>query len=388
MTVTYSKDVATSHWIGNFWKLLFRWRGSVYKLIWSDLLAYCILYGTISATYRLALDADQRTTFEKLSTQLEYLSSFIPISFLLGFYVSIVVTRWWNQYLSIPWPDSLALHVTAGIHGHDDVSRKMRRTIMRYANLSITLTLAMMSPIVKKRFHSLQVYVDFGLMTENEKRIFENFRERNTKQSDYWLPLVWSTSIVNTARREGKIQDDFAVKTLIDKIGDLRGTCGGLLSYDWINVPLVYTQVVTIAVFTFFATTLLGRQFLDPAKGFENSEIDFYIPIVTILQLFFYVGWLKVAETLLNPFGGDDDDFEVNYLIDRNHKYVYLVVDEMHSEHPELLQDKYWDKVIPDDDSLDKSNGDIPNGSTHDLSIKGEEYIPLTATINEDEPLA
>ncbi|CAL4065754.1 unnamed protein product, partial [Meganyctiphanes norvegica] len=344
MTVTYSKDVATSHWIGNFWKLLFRWRGSVYKLIWVDLLAYCILYGIISATYRFGLDADQRTTFEKLSTQLEYLSSFIPISFLLGFYVSIVVTRWWNQYLSIPWPDSLALHVTAGIHGHDDVSRKMRRTIMRYANLSITLTLAMMSPIVKKRFHSLQVYVDFGLMTENEKRIFENFRERNTKQSDYWLPLVWSTSIVNTARREGKIQDDFAVKTLIDKIGDLRGTCGSLLSYDWINVPLVYTQVVTIAVFTFFATTLLGRQFLDPAKGFENSEIDFYIPIVTILQLFFYVGWLKVAETLLNPFGGDDDDFEVNYLIDRNHKYVYLVVDEMHSEHPELLQDKYWDK--------------------------------------------
>lgn len=39
---------------------------------------------------------------------------------------------------------------------------------------------------------------------------------------------------------------------------------------------------------------------------------------MTICQYFFYVGWMKVAEVMLNPFGEDDDDFETNKILDRN----------------------------------------------------------------------
>ena len=35
------------------------------------------------------------------------------------------------------------------------------------------------------------------------------------------------------------------------------------------------------------------------------------------------MGWIKVAETLLNPFGDDDEDFEINYLIDRNLHVIF-----------------------------------------------------------------
>ncbi|KIH55893.1 hypothetical protein ANCDUO_13940 [Ancylostoma duodenale] len=50
-------------------------------------------------------------------------------------------------------------------------------------------------------------------------------------------------------------------------------------------------------------------------RGFQ---IDLYVPFMTILEFIFIVGWMKVAEALLNPLGEDDDDFECNFLIDKN----------------------------------------------------------------------
>ena len=108
------------------------------------------------------------------------------------------------------------------------------------------------------------------------------------------------------------------MKMLLEKVDNFRGHCGSLLNYDWVNVPLVYTQVVTLAVYSFLTSTLMGHQYLDPAKEYDNFKVDLYFPVFTFLQFFFYMGWLKVAETLINPFGEDDDDFEMNWLIDRN----------------------------------------------------------------------
>jgi hypothetical protein len=32
-------------------------------------------------------------------------------------------------------------------------------------------------------------------------------------------------------------------------------------------------------------------------------------------------------------------------MIDKNIQMSYLIVDEMHNEHPELLKDQYWDEI-------------------------------------------
>lgn len=343
MTVTYTAEVATCRGLGCFLKLLLRWRASVYKLVWLDLALFLFIYYSLSSIYRLILDEEQKKIFAAIVAYCNAYSDLIPLSFVLGFYVSIVMTRWWNQYMVIPWPDSIAVFVSATIHGNDERGRLMRRTIVRYVCVCLTLVLAMVSPRVKKRFPTLEHFVEAGLLLENELVIFESLNTKFPKPSKHWLPIVWASSIVTRARKEGRIRDDFAVKTLIDELNKFRGLCGSLMHYDTISVPLVYTQVVTLAVYTYFLTSVMGRQSVTDA----SPNIDMYFPVFTTLQFFFYMGWLKVAETLINPFGEDDDDFEVNWIIDRNLQVSYLIVDEMHHEHPELIRDQYWDEIFP-----------------------------------------
>ena len=48
-----------------------------------------------------------------------------------------------------------------------------------------------------------------------------------------------------------------------------------------------------------------------------DEEIDLYYPIFMTVRFLFIFGWLRVAETLYNPFGEDDEDFELNELLNR-----------------------------------------------------------------------
>lgn len=298
--------------------------------------------------------------------------------FVLGFFVTNVLVRWWDQYQTIPWPYSIAVFVSSNIEGFDEIGRAMRRTIMRYVceflflrlrlnvkdfstpGLSLTMVFRVLSPRVKARFPRFYDLVEAGLITENEAAIIEEMERKYPGYSKHFMPIVWAASLVNRARKQGRIRDDFAVKTIIDELNKFRGACGTLLNYHAICIPLVYVQVVSAATYFYFLFSLMGQQHV------ENELIDDApifldkVPLNIILQLIVYLGWLKVAETMLNPFGEDDDDFEVNYLIDRNMIMSYMIVDEMHKEHPELLKDLYWNEVpdkLPDRCEDDEERG-------------------------------
>jgi hypothetical protein len=99
--------------------LLCVWHQSVFKLIWNDLLIYLVIYFLMSIFYRNVLwhYPAYKQAFEMICIYADRFSSSVPITFLVGFWVSKVVDRWWDQFMALPMPDILALKLVAFLPG-------------------------------------------------------------------------------------------------------------------------------------------------------------------------------------------------------------------------------------------------------------------------------
>ncbi|KAF6117583.1 bestrophin 3 [Phyllostomus discolor] len=135
---------------------------------------------------------------------------------------------------------------------------------MRYVNLTSLLIFRSVSTAVYKRFPTMDHVVEAGFMTADERKLFDHLKSPHLK---YWVPFIWFGNLAAKARKEGRIRDSVDLQSLMTEMNRYRSWCSLLFGYDWVGIPLVYTQV---------------------------------------------------AEQLINPFGEDDDDFETNWCIDRN----------------------------------------------------------------------
>ena len=109
-------------------RLLSKWKGSVFKLMGHTFVTWLFFYSVLSCIYRNILipheDKRHRQMFELLCVYANRFLNLIPITFLVGFYVSQVVSRWWDQFMSLPWPDYLALKLVNFVPGHVSIPLK------------------------------------------------------------------------------------------------------------------------------------------------------------------------------------------------------------------------------------------------------------------------
>jgi len=393
MTISYQRDVASST-AGGFTRLLFKWKGSLYKLICRELLLFIIVFTILGVIYRQAMTPRQKELFESVVKYFDAFLNLIPLSFVLGFYVSYVASRWWQQFLAIPWPDKSFHTIACYIPGYDEESRILRRSLLRWMNVALILVLRSISSAVKQRFPTLEHVVEAGFMTANEKKLFEAVpaNEFNT----YWVPCTWFVFRLQEAAKQGKLINQYALENIMREFCEFRAKCGLLWCYDWVSIPMVYTQVVTLATYLFFIFTIIGRQKIDGYHGDKRMpsgryslDIDLYIPIYTVLQFFFYMGLLKVAEQLINPFGDDDEDFELNWLIDRHVKASFLGCDVLMNPDriPPLVRDYYWDKQdcpIPYTEASIQFKKKTYRGSADDMKVPEDKCHMVLPDIGEE----
>ena len=86
---------------------------------------------------RFCLEKDQQINFEKLIRWCRKQSTGLPITFLLGFYVSLVVKRWWEQYSKLPWPDTIAIYLKGLLEGWGELrdQRNFYQTLLELRGL-------------------------------------------------------------------------------------------------------------------------------------------------------------------------------------------------------------------------------------------------------------
>ena len=87
----------------------------------------------------------------------------------------------------------------------DTFRLNLRRTIMRYVNLSIVLVFRLVSGKVKSRFPDYQSLVHAKLLLPTEmKRMIK--AEDLTPHESTWAPILWALKLLERARTEKKIE--------------------------------------------------------------------------------------------------------------------------------------------------------------------------------------
>ena len=180
-----------------------------------------------------------------------------------------------------------------------------------------------------------------GLIDQYEGSLVGEERSGDILDSNWWLPLKWSTEVLVKAEEEGLVTSGPAFSALLSRLTEFRSDLVAVATYGQIRVPLVYTQVVTLAVYIYFAVSLIGEQ------SIKEDKMDIYYPIFMTVKFLFYFGWLRVAETLYNPLGEDDEDFELNDILNRHIKVSFTIVDQT-DKLPPLKKDVFWDKIEPE----------------------------------------
>ena len=104
--VPSSSPVSFSHQTILIWKHIQTTSGWILILFfWClTLCLLCLSLFSLITKYDGNLNMFNRL-YEKVVIVCSAFVDMIPLSFILGFYVSFTAQRWWHQYTAIPWPD-------------------------------------------------------------------------------------------------------------------------------------------------------------------------------------------------------------------------------------------------------------------------------------------
>uniref|UniRef100_A0A183GV60 Bestrophin homolog n=1 Tax=Heligmosomoides polygyrus TaxID=6339 RepID=A0A183GV60_HELPZ len=190
----------------------------------------------------------------------------IPLDFMLGFFVSVIVTRWSTLFNNIGLIEKYC--VVAQLLAFRDISIQVRK---RFPTIDAVVASGRWPDnTTRKRTVISRLKADvLGFLMDHERDALEglncaaaNMGKHGCLYGKTWIPVQWAITLMKKARYEDEtISSDILYAKCLEELRRFRTNLLTLTNYDWVPIPIMYPQLVFLAVHLFFFIALFSRQF-------------------------------------------------------------------------------------------------------------------------------
>lgn len=338
MTISYLHELGLKDTSWFTWTkvvIFGRWRGSVYKSLFLELLGILVLWYSLFAYIESQNDSDQ----DAISRVVEFVGSYLSgtrtlLSFILVYFYQSAYGRAKTIFMGLPFPDRAFLTISTHVGKDDEKGKLLRQTVARYVLSAIFIIFHTISEGFKREYPDpLPDMVKLGLITKEESdelksrnELFDSFGELR------WVPLVWAEKVVTKAFNDGDWHSSAQgtnTNLVMEDIQSVNGACGGTLFQVYLAFPISLCQVVTTALYIHLITLTISAQNSSLCGGSVCADGGhtppfFYFPIFLCCEVFVYLGAFRVGQLFIDPLGADADDFEIVQFFNRDLRQAHI----------------------------------------------------------------
>ncbi|XP_046635959.1 bestrophin-4-like [Daphnia pulicaria] len=373
-------------------KTLFRWRGSIYKLVWRQFVIYYALYLLMTIVYEFMLDEPGRRHFEALTRYFSKSASTLNLMIMLGFFTSTTLQRLFTMQTAIPGTAKIISSFTMSLKPDLPEGSVVVRLYARWVVLSWILAFRSVSGPLREKYPDMISLQIKGILQPHERLILERAETEGDLTPRPLIVIDWMLLLLKECSTFNRYSNKSSSHKNVEMLMAFKKSCGNLIKFATKNMPHAVIQAVMIAVYYFGLMTMLARDLSTPSPGKpipqqpEEHQTDviqesidsfpkypdggrpdhdnivkniiLYFPLMPLIQFFIFFAWLTFGRMAVNPFGEDETDIDLDVLleshIDDHWRLGNLYTNKLEDLFPNLPHKKYVDAALKAQSNKDK----------------------------------
>jgi hypothetical protein len=232
-------------------------------------------------------------------------------AFLLSFYTSVIVARWWTMRAGgIGGIKAAVVDLEMLLYqAVPNIDEKLLSAVRRYGRTSLTLIFLWRRKECGPGKEDLmkEMLLNRNLLTTEECDLITKWQPRHCLHETIW---AWQMAIVNKLYQEKKIKSDQLYSLLLQKCGEGRQAVQLIHTHLAVRVPMQYVHLLGLLVkmHNFILTLIMGILF---GAAWRSGKYILCVQLFARICIlpFLFNAILLINCDLADPFDGSEADF-------------------------------------------------------------------------------